>query len=105
LRQQGIDTTTPGGKAMFQMLGVFAEFEHQIIQERMRACLRQAKAEGKQLGRPRIVPELEARILAALKAHRRAERVRKIAKRFSLDPGTVQRISCPFADASVAAWG
>ena len=54
LHQQGIDTTTPGGKAMFQMLGVFAEFERSIIQERVRAGLRRAKAEGKQLGRPRI---------------------------------------------------
>jgi DNA invertase Pin-like site-specific DNA recombinase len=67
LHQQGIDTTSPGGKAMFQMLGVFAEFERSIIQERVRAGLRRAKAEGKQLGRPRIAPELEARILAALK--------------------------------------
>jgi DNA invertase Pin-like site-specific DNA recombinase len=81
LHQQGIDTTSPGGKAMFQMLGVFAEFERSIIQERVRAGLRRAKAEGKQLGRPRIAPELEARILAALKAPGRTEGVRKIAKR------------------------
>jgi hypothetical protein len=38
LHQQGLDTTTPAGKAMFQMLGVFAEFERSIIQERVRAC-------------------------------------------------------------------
>ncbi|MFZ2081952.1 MAG: recombinase family protein [Xanthobacteraceae bacterium] len=43
--------TTPAGKAMFQMLGVFAEFERSIIQERVRAGLRRAKAEGKTLGR------------------------------------------------------
>jgi hypothetical protein len=103
LYQQGIDTTTPGGKAMFQMLGVFAEFERSIIQERVRAGLRRAMAEGKQLGRPRIAPELEARILAALKAPGRTEVVRKIAKRCSVDPGTVQRISRPFGEASVAA--
>jgi DNA invertase Pin-like site-specific DNA recombinase len=96
LHQQGIDTTSPGGKAMFQMLGVFAEFERSIIQERVRAGLRRAKAEGKQLGRPRIAPELEARILAALKAPGRTEGVRKIAKRFGVHPGTVQRISRPF---------
>jgi DNA invertase Pin-like site-specific DNA recombinase len=88
-----IDTTSPGGKAMFQMLGVFAEFERSIIQERVRAGLRRAKAEGKQLGRPRLAPELEARILAVLKAPGRKEGVRKIAKRFGVDPGTVQRIS------------
>ena len=49
LHQQGIDTTTPGGKAMFQMLGVFAEFERSIIQERVRAGLRRAVSEGKKL--------------------------------------------------------
>ena len=37
LKSQGIDTTTPGGKAMFQMMGVFTEFERSIIQERVRA--------------------------------------------------------------------
>jgi DNA invertase Pin-like site-specific DNA recombinase len=47
------DTTTPAGKAMFQMMGVFAEFERSMIQERVRAGLRRAKNEGKQLGRPR----------------------------------------------------
>ncbi len=103
LHQQGLDTTTPAGKALFQMMGVFAEFERSMIQERVRAGLRRAKEEGKQLGRPRIAPELEARILAALKAPGRTEGVRKIAKRFGVDPSTVQRISRPFDAASVAA--
>jgi DNA invertase Pin-like site-specific DNA recombinase len=53
LHQQGLDTTTPAGKAMFQMMGVFAEFERAIIQERVRAGLARVKAEGKNLGRPR----------------------------------------------------
>ena len=39
LHQQGLDTTTPAGKAMFQMMGVFAEFERSMIQERVRAGL------------------------------------------------------------------
>ena len=102
LHQQGIDTTSPGGKAMFQMLGVFAEFERSIIQERVRAGLRRAKAEGKQLGRPRIAPELEAKILPPSRPGR-AEGVRKIAKQFGVDPGTVQRISRPFEAVSEAA--
>ena len=80
LHQQGVDTTTPGGKAMFQMLGVFAEFERSIIQERVRAGLRRAKAEGKRLGRPRIAADIEARISAALKACKdTGDSVRKIA--------------------------
>jgi DNA invertase Pin-like site-specific DNA recombinase len=64
LHQQGLDTTTPAGKALFQMMGVFAEFERSMIQERVRAGLRRAKDDGKKLGRP----QLEERILAALKA-------------------------------------
>ena len=51
LHQQGIDTTTPAGKALFQMMGVFAEFERAMIQERVRAGLERARAQGKRLGR------------------------------------------------------
>src|ERR1700746_928795 len=56
LHQQGLDTITPAGKAMFQMMGVFAEFERAMIQERVRAGLARARSEGKRLGRPRIAP-------------------------------------------------
>jgi DNA invertase Pin-like site-specific DNA recombinase len=101
LHQQGLDTTTPGGKAMFQMLGVFAEFERSIIQERVRAGLRRAVSEGKTLGRPRLAPDVEQRISAALKARNdTGDSVRKIAARFGIDPSTVQRIARPFADAA-----
>lgn len=103
LHQQGLDTTTPAGKALFQMMGVFAEFERSMIQERVRAGLRRAKAEGKRLGRPPIPAELEERIRAALNKPGRLEGVRMIAKRFGVDPGTVQRISRPFAGESVTA--
>ena len=54
LHQQGIDTTTPAGTAMFQMVGVFAQFERAMIQERVRAGLDRARANGTKLGRPRI---------------------------------------------------
>jgi len=96
LHQQGLDTTTPAGKAMFQMMGVFAEFERAMIQERVRAGLRRAVDEGKQLGRPRLDAELEKAIKKALNAPGRPG-VREIAKRFGVAPGTVQRISRPFA--------
>jgi DNA invertase Pin-like site-specific DNA recombinase len=103
LHQQGIDTTTPGGKAMFQMMGVFAEFERSMIQERVRAGLRRAVSEGKQLGRPPLDPELEEQVRKALKARQETgEGVRKIAQRFGLSPTTVQKISRPF-EASAAA--
>jgi DNA invertase Pin-like site-specific DNA recombinase len=101
LHKQGIDTTTPSGKAIFQMMGVFAEYERSIVQERVRAGLARAKSEGKRLGRPRIAAELEKRIHEALKAPGR-QGVRQIAKRFRVSPATVQRISRPF-DASTLA--
>ena len=90
-----MDTATPAGKAMFQMLGVFAEFERSIIQERVRAGLARAKDEGKQLGRPKIAPDLEKRIHDALRAKDRPG-VRVIAEQFGVAVGTVQRISRPF---------
>jgi DNA invertase Pin-like site-specific DNA recombinase len=103
LYQQGLDTTTPAGKATFQMMGVFAEFERAMIQERVRAGLARARSEGKRLGRPSIPPNVEKAIKAALDKPGRTEGVRKIAARFGVDPGTVQRISRPFDGASVAA--
>ena len=53
LHQQGLDTSTPASKALFQMMGVFAEFERAMIRERVRAGLERAKAQGKKLGRRR----------------------------------------------------
>ena len=53
LHQQGLDTSTPAGKALFQMMGVFAEFERAIIRERVRSGLERAKTQGKVLGRRR----------------------------------------------------
>jgi DNA invertase Pin-like site-specific DNA recombinase len=62
LHQQALDTSTPMGKAMFQLCGVFAELERSIIQERVRAGLERARAKGKTLGRPRTDPKVEAKI-------------------------------------------
>jgi len=53
LHQEVIDTTTPSGKAMFQIMGVFAEFERTMIHQRVVAGLAGAKAEGMRLGRRR----------------------------------------------------
>jgi hypothetical protein len=52
LHQQGIDTITPAGKAMFQMMGVFAEFERSMIVERVRAGVARAKANGTRAAKP-----------------------------------------------------
>lgn len=62
LHQQALDTSTPSGRAMFGMLGVFAEFERSMIQERVRAGLARARAKGRTLGRPRVNGEIEAKV-------------------------------------------
>jgi DNA invertase Pin-like site-specific DNA recombinase len=91
LHQQGLDTTTPGGKAMFGMMGVFAEFERSMIQERVRAGLARAKAAGQTFGRPRLDGAIETKIRKALQ--RGDMGMRKIAVEFSVGTGTVQRIA------------
>src|SRR5271154_5963506 len=62
LHQQGLDTSTTAGKAMFQMLGVFAEFERGIIRERVNAGLARARANGTRLALRPGKPAVEARI-------------------------------------------
>jgi DNA invertase Pin-like site-specific DNA recombinase len=89
LHQQSIDTSTPAGKALFQMCGVFAEFERSMIQERVKAGLARAKAQGKTLGRPKIDAGMEAQV-KALRSE--GNGIIKIAKQLGLGVGTVQRI-------------
>jgi DNA invertase Pin-like site-specific DNA recombinase len=89
LHQQAIDTTTPAGKAMFQMCGVFAEFERSMIQERVKAGLERAKAKGKTLGRPTIKTKVHQTIL---KEHARGLSLRKIATKAGVSVGTVHNV-------------
>jgi DNA invertase Pin-like site-specific DNA recombinase len=90
LHQQGVDTTTPAGKALFQMMGVFAEFERAIIRERVKSGLERAKAEGKMLGRPPIHAEKEGAIRADLQARKAG--IIRLAATHGVGVGTVQRI-------------
>jgi DNA invertase Pin-like site-specific DNA recombinase len=95
LHQQGLDTSTPSGKAMFQMMGVFAEFERSMIRERVLAGMSRAVANGtrsgKPIGRPRLAPETEANVRAALQKGDIG--MRKVAVQFGVATGTVQRIA------------
>ena len=93
LHVQGLDTTTPSGRAMFGMLGVFAEFERAIIVERVNAGLARARRKGTQLGRPRNRAN-DAALVAALKAARKAGKsFRAIAALHKVGVGTVQRLT------------
>jgi DNA invertase Pin-like site-specific DNA recombinase len=89
LHQQAIDTTTPAGRAMFGMLGVFAEFERSMIQARVNAGLARAKAAGVKLGRPKVPAKVEAAILERLAA---GTGILKTARELGIGTGTVQRI-------------
>ena len=90
LHQQSVDASTPAGKAMFQMLGVFAEFERAMIISRVNAGLKRARANGKTLGRPKIDSRIEARIRKTLAKGDKG--ILKIAAEFGVGSGTVQRI-------------
>ena len=85
---------------MFQMMGVFSEFERSMIRERVRAGLARARSEGKRVGRPSIASDLEQRIRDALDKPARPG-VRKIAASFGVDPSAVQRISRPLDHVAV----
>ena len=89
LDRQGIDTTTPGGKALFQMMGVFAEFERAMIQERVHAGLARARKEGKRLGRPKVAKKTER---AILKARASGKGINRIAADLSVGSSTVRRV-------------
>src|SRR5438309_12004200 len=89
LHQQAVDTSTPAGRALFQMLGVFAEFERAMIVERVKAGLRRATAQGKKLGRPRVEEKLEKAVLRELE---NGDGIHTVARTVGIGTGTVQRI-------------
>ena len=106
LEKQAVDTTSPAGRALFQMLGVFAEFERAIIQERIHAGLARAREKGtrsgKPIGRARIDATKEAAIRAALAS---GKGVLKTAREFKTGTSVVQRIKSEMARAKDAIRG
>ena len=92
LHQQGLDTSTPAGRAMFQMMGVFAEFERAMLRERVMSGLARARAQGIQLGRPRIASD-KAEAIRLAKASGKG--VRRIARELGVGIGTVLRVTEP----------
>ena len=93
LHQQGLDTSTPAGKAMFQMLGVFAEFKRSMIRERVMAGLNRAKADGTQLGRRRLEATDASKVAAIVAARAKGTGIRRIDREFGVGVGTVLRVT------------
>jgi DNA invertase Pin-like site-specific DNA recombinase len=87
--RDNLDLSTPSGRLMMQLLGAFAEFEHSIIQERVKAGLRNAVAKGKWLGRPQA--EVSEAKITELRTS--GASWREIAKEMGLGVGTVHRAS------------
>lgn len=84
---QGVDTSTPYGQAMIEMAAVFAKLEREMIVERVNAGLSRARAQGKTLGRPRLITD--KKILAIKEGRARGESIRRIAKAVNLSPASI----------------
>ena len=84
-----LDTTTPSGRLVFNVIGAVAEFEKDIIRERVKAGLVAAKARGKRLGRPPISPHLSNQ---AKELRSKGLSHRKIAKKLKISEGSVRNL-------------
>ncbi len=82
-----IDTSTPAGRMVFTVLGAVAELERSLIAERVKAGLRNARAKGKRLGRPRV--DVDAARISALRAYGRSWR--EITEELGISKGSAQR--------------
>lgn len=82
-----IDTTTPAGKLMFSMLGAFAEFERDLIRERVRAGIAHRRSKGLRVGRKPVA--IDPLRLQALRA--RGQTIRAIANTLGCSPGLVHK--------------
>jgi DNA invertase Pin-like site-specific DNA recombinase len=89
LHQQAIDTSTPSGRMLFQMMGVFAEFERSMITSRILAGQKRAVANGIKIGRPSIPPIRLEKVKRALE---NGQSIRTIAKATGMSTATVMRV-------------
>lgn len=85
--RDNLDLSTPSGRLMFQIIGAMAEFEKALIQERVRAGLRNAQANGRRLGRPRVVVDVSK--IACLRAQGRSWS--RVSAELGIGKGTAQR--------------
>ena len=86
---EALDLTTPAGRAMAGLLSVFAEFEHEILRERIRAGIAEARLEGKRFGRPLTAAKKAHQIR---KLHRAGVSKAEIARQLNIGRTSVRRI-------------
>ena len=99
LHVQALDTSTPSGRAMFQLLGVFSEYERAMVSERVKSSLARLRAQGKVLGRKPLDPAKVEHIRASLT---QGISINKTAKALKVGIGTVHRIKVAMALAEAA---
>ena len=87
--REGIDSSTPMGRAMIQMASVFGEQERSILRDRVIAGLNRVRQQGKRLGRPKVAPKVENAIRTHLSA---GNGILKTAALIGVGSGTVQRV-------------
>jgi len=94
--RDNLDLSTPSGRLMFQIIGAMAEFERALIQERVRAGLRHARAKGKRLGRPGV--RVEPTRVRELRAHGASLRAiaRQLGVGWGRSIGHFQRVPKPY---------
>jgi DNA invertase Pin-like site-specific DNA recombinase len=93
IHQQAIDTTTPAGKALFGMCGVFAEFEREIIRERINAGIARAKTKGTKSGKAIGRPTADLKCLDTARAALTAGKsVRQAASEAEISVGKVAEL-------------
>ena len=90
IHQQQLDTTTPSGKLCFSMFGAFAEFERNLIRERVKVGIERAKKNGVKLGRPTNLNDSVKAAIVALRA--KDHSIRHIAAQLRVGTGTVYRV-------------
>jgi DNA invertase Pin-like site-specific DNA recombinase len=90
LHKQGVDSSTPTGRAMLSMCATFAELEREIIRERIHSGLARARAKGKKLGRPTVSERTEDAIRKMLT---KGTGKLKIARELGIGVSTVQRVA------------
>ena len=97
LHVQALDTSTPSGRAMFQLLGVFSEYERAMVSERVKSSLARLRASGKVLGRKPLDPAKVETIRSSLLA---GQSINATAKALKVGVGTVHRIKTKMAEAA-----
>jgi DNA invertase Pin-like site-specific DNA recombinase len=98
--KEGIDSSTPMGRAMIQMASVFGEQERSILRDWVMAGLERVRQQGRKLGRPKVAPNVED----AIRHHLRAGNgILKVVRMVGCGSGTVQRVKREMAEDLVQA--